>query len=201
MKYPVNKIEAKHMEDMQARWGVNKELGRSLIHYFNDLGAKHELPSDKDKLVDYVNRFHRKMTLDNNHCPGDIYFDVIYTSFCSAVLNGSIELPEYQPHAVKNQVKAFRKWITSGNTLDRLYEKFYKYYPSQKPKQIENKSTKLEDWPDEWIKDQYEKICIIFEQDGNVPIFETSGAKSYFNRIKDEYVKRFDVDPAELLYG
>lgn len=203
MEYPQNKKKALELEDIGAKWGIEKELGRGIIHYFNDLGAKHELPSEPRDLVDYVNRFHRKMTVGNIHWPEDIHFDVIYTSFCTAMLNGMIRLPEYQPHATKNQIDAFRKWITSGNVLENLYERFYNYYPSKRPKQISEPSTKLSDWTDDMIKKQYETICRIFQNDkGKIPIFQSSGAKSYFNHIKTEYLKRFadGDDLAKTLY-
>lgn len=199
MKYPETKAKATFFEEENVQWGISKPIGQALVHYFYDLGARHDLPDDKDELVRYIKRFHKRMTVDNIHCPDDVPFDVLYSSFCSAVLNGTAELPEYQPHATKNQLQAFKAWITQGNQLERLYERMYQEYPEEKPKQIANKTTKLEDWPDEWIRSQHETICRIYKEDDKAPVFNTSNAESYFNRIKAEYEKRFEDNTAEML--
>lgn len=188
MRHPNTKAQASEYEKEGIPWGVSKKIGQSMVHYLHDLGAKHDLPDDKSEVVEYVNRLHKKLTLHNAHFPDDIPFDIVYPAFMSAVLNGFVEIPDYQPHATKSQLSAFKKWITKGGQLDKLYERWYSKNPNARPKQIEGSTGDLESWDDYKLHEQYEKITQIMGKD--LPLINTDGAKSYFSRVKTECQKR-----------
>lgn len=187
-RYPSTKSQAQEYENERISWGIAPEAGKVVISYLNDLGAKSDMPKNKQEQVKYVNDYHRSMTLRNEYMPKDIPFHLIYPPFFSAVMNGFVEVPDFQPWTIKNQLKAFKKWITKGGQLDKLYKKFYREYPDKAPKQIAPKSTNLERWSDAEIKDQYEKITMIYGE--FLPVFKTIGADAYCKRIETEHQKR-----------
>lgn len=189
MNYPTTKQDAIAYESEKVKWGVPKYIGKEIVNYLNDLGAKHEMPDSPDGIVDYVNEFHKALVMRNEYFPKELPFDVIYPAFFSAVMNNFIETPDFQPWTVKNQLKAFKTWITKDGQVHKLYERYYHSYPEKRPKQLSGKATKMETWADQTIKDQYEKIKMIFE--GKVPIPKVPGIDNYFERIEHEYRKRF----------
>lgn len=188
MKHPTTKQQAKAYQEEGIPWGASKDIGQGIVNYLIDLGAKHEMPDDKKGTVDYVNDFHKAMVIKNEYMPDDIPFSIIYGSFFSAVLNNFVELPEFQPWTVKNQLKGFKGWITKGGQLERLYERFYSEYPEKRPKLIANSGTKLETWSDEVIRDQQRQIQMMFG--GEIPVPEVAGIQNYFQRIEAEYQRR-----------
>ena len=189
MRYPDTKQEANALESENVSWGAEPTLGKLLYNYLIDLGVKHDLPKDKVELVKYINRFHKKLTVDNVHFPNDISFSIIYPSFLSAVVNGHIELSEYQPHSAKSQLSAFKKWITKGGQLDKLYQQHYHKHPKKQPKRItQGNIGGVESWADSDILDQYKKIKLVMGE--KIPILNTIGAQSYFDKIFEEANKR-----------
>lgn len=196
MRYPENKKTAQVLESEAISWGCSPELGKNIMRYLQDLGQpfpnKGEEGADR-AIVQEVNRYHRRMSVENVHFPKEIPFDIVYPRFISAVLNGMTQLSDYQPYLVTNQLKAFKFWITSPGMMQSLFENYYELYPNAKPKQIPSRTvTKLEKWSDGEIQDQRDKIHMIFGEIKNIPIFKTSGALSYFGRIEQEYKKRFN---------
>lgn len=190
MKYPQTKNEAKAYESEGIRWGISKDAGKVVVSYLNDLGARHEIPDSKEGIVEYVNDYHRAMVLRNEYMPKDIPFHIIYPPFFSAVVNEFVKTPEFQPWIVVNQLKAFKKWITKGGQLDKLYERFYREYPDSKPKQIEGSTqdTKMEDRPDSWIREAYSSIVQIYGDE--IPEPPIIGTRAFMKRVETEYRRR-----------
>lgn len=197
--FPTTKRKALDLQDLGAKTSISQALYGNLVQFFMSIGADNELPEDKSKRISYINEFHNKVAVNNPLFPEDLPFGFVYGAFVNAVMYDRVELKGHNIHAF---ISAFKRWITQMGVEDNLRESYYRENPEARPNKKEPESTKLEDWPDQWIKEQYETICMIFkDHNGKIPIFQTSGAKSYFNRIKSEYGKRFDKDPAELLYG
>lgn len=196
MRYPENKKTAQALESEGIAWGCSPELGKNIMRYLKDLGQsfphKDEKGADR-AIVQEVNRYHRRMSVENVHFPKEIPFEIVYSRFMSAVLNGMTQLSDYQPYLVSNQLKAFKSWVTSPGMMQSLLESYYELYPNAKPKQISSGTeTRLEKWTDGEIQDQRDKIHMIFGEIKNIPMFKTGGAQSYFGRIEQEYKKRFN---------
>lgn len=173
---------------------IPKHLGWMLITFHQDLGAENLLPSGTNDRVSYINRLHRMMLVQNDMCPPEVDFGVIYSRFTSAVLTGKAEPKGY---SIKPLCDAFNRWVTSQDVRESLYQAHYILYPDDRPRQIAQTSDQRRASPgldtSKYVEQSPEDIA------GQIRILDTiygglangiraaEGGDSYFQRLKNTY--------------
>jgi hypothetical protein len=130
-------------------FGIPKaETRQKLYMLFIKIGARDEIPQDKNIQVSYLNDFWSTLYLRNNLCPADIPFHIIMDEFTIAMVQGVIDRKGNNQAAI---CTAFNSWITRQDVRNRLYEIRNRLYPNQKPKELPKNATEktIADYSDE----------------------------------------------------
>jgi hypothetical protein len=174
------KAEAQQHKAIGTRVEYEKELLNTLYRFHSDIGANKELPTEKEALKSYLIRLHETLTVNNPIFGNDILFSDIYPEWLMAVV--------------------YDKATRYGNNISALARCFNDWYKMNADKYLnkpmnpvvkrEGKGS-VERWPDHVIKSQYQTILMLNSNSPDFGLLESKGAKSYFNSIKQEYIKRF----------
>lgn len=199
MKTPQTKREALNCEELKMKWGASKKMRLFIVNYLIDIGARTEIPQSDEDLIEFIDRFHRMMTVENFHFPMNIPFNIVYPEFFKAVMNGIVEIREFYSGSIKNQIEAFKKWMLLPNTNDKLQALYSKHYGLKDHElAATEKNTRLEDWEDHTIRSQYAIIMTLQntsgmfnkKTDAKSDLFKSTDQNSYFNRIRSEFFRR-----------
>lgn len=191
-----SKADAMKWRKDKLRFGYEAELIESLQHFLTDIGAARYLSEGKEDRLRELKRFHEKLSVDNYSFPEHIPFDIIYPRFFTAVVNSVVER---KANNVAEMVRVFRAWINIEGKVEELQRAYERRYPEAQPAKVTGKvnysdadlnGTKLEDWPDQVITDQYKKIEVIYRDDDGRRWLDELGGKGYIARLKNEAVKR-----------
>lgn len=188
--------EAKHAK-------AHKNTINKMYELYLRIGATGELPDTVKHTEYFLSDFWCKMYLENNLVPSDIPFDVVIDVFSGALMRGEAHRKGNNQAAI---CEAFNDWVTKPDVRNRLYAERDRQYPSNKPKQIEQtgsyastqdeaemnaaiRGKKVEEWPDEVIVSQANKIAQIWQSDIGKQIIGLGG-KAYRSRIFAEMERR-----------
>jgi len=118
--------------------------------------------------------------IKNNRLPLDVPIGFIFVEYANGLVSGQYER---KGNNIATFVQAMNQAI---NDIVKGWEK------QNEPKQLpEKRATKLESLPDHDIQNLYDIVVMIGGKDFN-PLFQGFGAEAYFNRLKTEYIRRFE---------
>lgn len=136
----------------------------------------------------YYNDWIRFVFIENDRAPAVIPLGFSLSEFANGLLSGNVER---KGNNVAAFAEAFNKFVPKLMTKWRI-----KSGEEEKPKAPESewdkicRNTRLEKWPDEILKDQYDKYIKLYKESENDLIPMRSLAKGYFGRIEKELKKR-----------
>ncbi len=180
MRIAKTKKQAKEYKESRFRFDYDKNLLNTIYKFHIDIGATKELPNDKKSLQSYLIRLHETITLNNPIFPDHVTFDEIYPTWMMAVI---FEEAKRNGNNISALARCFNDWykLNADN-----------YIESQVPSFVNTSGRSVEDFSNDEIYDQFNLIKMLSNNEMNSGLFGSTGAKSYFNRVKQEYEARFE---------
>jgi len=179
MKTAYTKKQAIEYKDSGIKFEYDKNLLNTIYKFHVDIGASKELPTDKRTLQNYLIRLHETITVNNPIYPDHVEFDRIYPSWMMAVI---YEEAKRNGNNISALARCFNEWYKVNAD---------KYIKSEAPSYGNTKSRRVAEFSNAEIARQYDIILMLNENNLNTGLFGSTGAKSYFNRVKQEYEARF----------
>lgn len=165
---------------------ADKDLLTSIYQLHEYLGATGNIPSHTDKKqqtalrANYFNEWMNHVIIKNNRLPLDVPIGFIFVEFANGLVGGQYER---KGNNIATFVQAINKAV---DDISRSWAK------QNQPKQLpEKRATRLENLPDSDIQRLYEIVEMIGGKEFN-PLFQGFGAEAYFNRLRTEYIRRFE---------
>lgn len=167
----------------------NINIVNRMYGLFSDLGALKELPGDKAASTGFLLRAWNKVITENPRWPqrGDFYTGFLASKFFSALVNGTAPR---RGNNISALCQAFADWYNPEQERI-IIDAYYLRFPHLRPKAIKPVETRLENWDDETIREQYEKINELFGGEYSNSLSGIPRASNYFRRIAAEYNRRF----------
>lgn len=166
----------------------DSSLLKSVYHLHELLGATGALPTDPDeknqtaKRKRYMEDWLKFLFIENDRSPVYIPIGFLLAEFANGLVSGNFQRKG-------NNVAAFAEcYLKSVPTLIKKWEKHNK--PKEEVLRLEESEMDrlckgdCSNWPDDAIKDQYEKMDKIYE--GDVP----DSFESYYQKIETEIINR-----------
>ena len=169
--------------------GVNK-----LYTMYLRIGGLNELPSESKPIDAFLKDFWLYLYFENRYIPVDIPFDVLMHEFTKSLIHGDAQRKGNNQAEI---CRAMNNWVQNPDVRAKLYQVRDRFYPSQKPKQIEKKSkpsksgTYYERQTNKEILQMYEKIKMLYSNEKIAKCLNEFGAKSEVAKVVNEYKKRF----------
>jgi hypothetical protein len=173
------KNEVMAYKEEGVRYTYDKEMMNTLFGFMHDIGAKNELPYEKDKIQKYLIRLHEVLMVENNMIPDDIPFTDIYPQFMMDVIYNKAKRHGNNISAI---AYCFNEWFKINADKYLIKKDFTK----------ETKSTKLEAWDDKTIHDLYQTVVMLTRNNMIDGIWKMKGGDSFFGRLKTEFHKRYE---------
>lgn len=180
MKTAYTKKQAIEYKDSGIKFEYDKNLLNTIYKFHIDIGASKELPTDKRTLQSYLIRLHETITVNNPIYPEDVEFDTIYPSWMMAVI---YEEAKRNGNNISALARCFNEWYKINA---------HQYIKSTAPSYSNSSNRTVADFSNAEIARQYDLILMLNENNLNTGLFGSTGAKSYFNRVKEEYIRRFE---------
>ena len=179
LKIATTKKEANNYYDLNVKFEYDRDLLNTLYKFHTDIGATKELPTEKEALKKYLVRLHETLMVKNPIFGDNILFIDVYAKWLMAVIYD--EAKRYGNN-ISALAKCFNDWYrqNAGHFLPQKEQYTRKSF-----------STGIESWPSDTILEQYRIISMINQNDTAMGLFGTKNAKSYFNRIQQEYQRRY----------
>lgn len=160
IEVPVKYSRQKAMQYAKEGTGVavpKSEARQALYMMFLKIGARDEVPQQKDLSIAYLNDFWRLLYFENHICPADIPYDIIMDEFTKALVQGRVERKGNNQAAI---CQAFNEWIVRQDTRTLLSQKRDQMYPAKKPKQLTKDATPetIGDYSDKELLSKYNSI-------------------------------------------
>lgn len=172
------KNEVKAYQEEGIRFTYDKEMMNTLFGFMHDIGAKNELPYEKEKIQKYLIRLHEVLMVENPMIPDDIPFTDIYPQFMMDVI--------------------YNKAQRHGNNISALAYCFNEWYKKNADNYLKKKefhkpvkATRLESWDDKTIHDLYQTVMMLTRNNTIDGIWKMKGGESFFGRLKAEFQKRY----------
>ena len=179
-----NKTTYMSLLEEGVRIDPDRDLMNTIYRFLFDIGARNEIPTDKNESQAYLIRWHEAL-IRSPHWPEKVPFYEVYAKFMSEMLNGSIDRKGNNIQAI---VMAFQRWVDLKGGKDKIW-------PHLQPKTLQPVSYdddvtgRLETWPDEVLIQQAETISMIWGSSIG-RLAESLGANHYRRRIYQEMNRR-----------
>lgn len=172
-----NKHEALTNLSLGLKFEYPKDLLKLLYDFHTDIGATKELPSDKERLKEYLIRLHETIAVKNPLFPDNIDFENVYGVFMMAVI---YEVAPRHGNNISALARCFNEWYKLN--ADQFIE--------STDRQEVSKYRTIKDFTNVEIARLYDIVEMLNDGDLIGGLFNTGGAQSFFKRLKTEYEAR-----------
>lgn len=176
------------LQSTYTNFQADKDLLTSVYQLHEYLGATKQLPDHPDKKqqtaqrAEYFNQWLNHVIIKNNKLHLDIPIGFIFVEFANSLMSAQYER---KGNNIASFAEAMRK------AVDDISRSWIKY---NKPKELpEKRETKLENLSDDEIINLHTIVTNLGRDNlGTAVLFSSTKADSYFNRLADEYKRRFE---------